>query len=405
MIAEPLLSFYCTIARQCFINNYVFAQADDEIEQAMALRDTLVASIASGTAVPILSLVAVAAYFPLHALPRIESVVDLQWPDAVQALLAQQISAPSEEKLLRTSMPVLTAICDDVSTQVRTQYEENPYPQWVKAAPGHSPKTVDAYMWERFPLSPFIELKKDDDIDILVAGCGTGQHSIETARRFKGVQVLAIDLSMASLCYAKRQTRALGLDNIHYAQADIMMLSSITQTFDVIETSGVLHHLADPLAGWRVLLALLRPRGLMLLGLYSETARRDIVAAQDFIAARGYRPTADDIRRFRKEVLACADGTPLKNVTLATDFFSLSACRDLLFHVQEHRLTLPKIAAFLAENNLQFLGFELDLQTNRDYARHFPSDIAMTDLAKWHQYETDNPRTFLQMYNFWVQKN
>ena len=405
LVAEPLLSFYCAIARQSFINNYVFAQADDEIEQAMALRDTLVASIASGAAVPILSLVAVAAYFPLHALPHTESLVDLQWPDAVKALLAQQVSAPSEEKRLRTSTPILTAICDDVSTQVRTQYEENPYPQWVKAAPGHSPKTVDVYMRERLPLSPFIELKKDADLDILVAGCGTGQHSIETARRFKGAQVLAIDLSMASLCYAERQTRALGLNNIHYAQADIMMLSSITQKFDVIETSGVLHHLADPLAGWRVLLSLLRPRGLMLIGLYSETARRDIVAAQNFITARGYRPTAEDIRRFRKEVLACADGTPVKNVTLVVDFFSLSQCRDLLFHVKEHRLILPKIAAFLAENNLQFLGFELDLQTKRDYARQFPSDISMTDLAKWHQYETDNPRTFLQMYNLWVQKN
>ena len=261
------------------------------------------------------------------------------------------------------------------------------------------------YIRERFPLSPFIDLKREDRVDILVAGCGTGQHSTETARRFKGAQVLAVDLSMASLCYAERQTRALGQNNIQYAQADIMMLSSITQTFDLIETSGVLHHLADPLAGWRVLLSLLRPRGLMLLGLYSETARRDIVAAQNLVKERDYRPTAHDIRRFRKEILACADGTPLKNVTLLEDFFNLSECRDLLFHVKEHRLILPKIAAFLAENNLQFLGFELDLQTKRDYARQFPSDISMTDLAKWHQYETDNPRTFLQMYNLWVQKN
>ena len=93
LIAEPLLSFYCAIARQCFINNYVFAQADDEIEQAMALRDTLVASSASGTAFPILSLVVVAAYFPLHALPRIESLVHLEWPNAVKALLAQHLRA------------------------------------------------------------------------------------------------------------------------------------------------------------------------------------------------------------------------------------------------------------------------------------------------------------------------
>ena len=86
------------------------------------------------------------------------------------------------------------------------------------------------------------------------------------------------------------------------------------------------------------------------------------------------------------------------------DFFNLSECRDLLFHIQEHRLSLPEIASFLAESNLQFLGFELDPQTRRNYGRRFPGDIAMTDLAQWHLYETDNPRTFIQMYQFWVQK-
>ena len=216
--------------------------------------------------------------------------------------------------------------------------------------------------------------------------------------------MLAVDLSLTSLCYAQRQTLALGLNNIQYAQADIMRLRSIDRMFDVIECGGVLHHLADPFAGWQVLLSLLRPGGIMRLGLYSEIARRDIVAARDFIAARGYRSDADDIRRCRQELLGCADGTPLKNVTLTTDFFSLNECRDLLFHVQEHRLTLTEIAAFLVANNLQFLGFDLDLQNCRNYVRQFPSDPAMTDLAQWHRYETDNPRTFSGMYQFWVQR-
>ena len=60
--------------------------------------------------------------------------------------------------------------------------------------------------------------------------------------------------------------------------------------FDFIEASGVLHHLADPWEGWRVLLSLLRPGGTMQVGLYSELARRNIVAARALIAERGYRP-------------------------------------------------------------------------------------------------------------------
>jgi SAM-dependent methyltransferase len=352
----------------------------------------------------VLLLVAVAAYVPLHTLPRAESLLERPWPEPVNELLVQQVRTPIEEQRLRASMPVLTPIGEGVSTQVRGQYEENPYPQWVKAAPAGTPKSVDVFMRQRFPLSPFVELGKSDDLDILVAGCGTGQHPIDTVSRFKAAQVLAVDLSLSSLCYAQRQTRALGLNTIHFAQADIMNLSSIDRTFDVIESGGVLHHLADPFAGWRVLLSLLRPRGVMLLGLYSEFARRDVVAARSFISARGYSPDADGIRRCRQALFDCADGTPLKDVTLNADFFSLSECRDLLFHVQEHRLTLPEIASFIAENNLQFLGFELDPQASRNYARQFPGDVAMTDLSQWHRYEVDNPYTFSRMYQFWVQR-
>ena len=42
---------------------------------------------------------------------------------------------------------------------------------------------------------------------ILVAGCGTGQHSIGTASRFSSCHVTAVDLSLASLAYAQRKTK------------------------------------------------------------------------------------------------------------------------------------------------------------------------------------------------------
>jgi len=88
---------------------------------------------------------------------------------------------------------------------------------------------------------------------------------------------LAVDLSISSLAYAKRKSRKLGLTTIEYAQADLLKLGSLGRSFDIIESSGVLHHLAAPWAGWRVLLSLLRPGGFMRLGFYSEVARRDIV--------------------------------------------------------------------------------------------------------------------------------
>ena len=129
-----------------------------------------------------------------------------------------------------------------------------------------------------------IKLKLFDDAikeveapNILIAGCGTGQHSIGTAARFKDSKVLAIDLSLSSLSYAKRKTEELGIQDIDYMQADILDLGKLGRQFDIVESAGVLHHMEDPVAGWRVLTDCLKPGGLMKIGLYSELAREHIV--------------------------------------------------------------------------------------------------------------------------------
>jgi SAM-dependent methyltransferase len=260
--------------------------------------------------------------------------------------------------------------------------------------------TVDEYLQSRFPLAPFRPLGDRGGIDILVAGCGTGEHSIGTARRYRGAKVLAIDLSLSSLAYAQRKTRELGLPNIEYAQADIVALGSIGRSFDVIDASGVLHHLSDPAAGWRVLLSLLRPGGLMRVGLYSERGRADIVAARQFIAERGFKATTADIRRCRQELLA----RPSTALTRYPDFFSISGCRDLLFHVQEHRFNISRIKEFLNGAGLAFLGFELHAAALQAYRSKHPSDQPMTDLECWDAFEREQPNTFGDMYQFWCQR-
>ena len=87
--------------------------------------------------------------------------------------------------------------------------------------------------------------------------------------------------------------------------ADLLRLDGWDRQFDAIVCTGVLHHLEDPLAGWRRLLRLLRPGGVMLVGLYSETARRGIVAAQAEVRALGAPPTPAGIRAARAHLEAC----------------------------------------------------------------------------------------------------
>jgi tetratricopeptide (TPR) repeat protein/SAM-dependent methyltransferase len=404
VLDETALKVGCALARQCFVNEYVFDLAEGELDRASRLRAAMIARMAAGDPIPPLWLAAVASYVPLSALPAAEAILHRSWPKALEELLTQQVREPLEDRNARASIPRLTPITDGVSLLVQQQYEENPYPRWVRTASLAGPVTIDVYLHRRLPLAPLRDLGKKDDVQILIAGCGTGQHSIETAQRLVDVETLAIDLSLTSLCYAQRKSRALGLANLHYAQADIMQLSAVGRTFDLIEAGGVLHHLADPLAGWRVLVALLRPRGIMRVGLYSKIARGDLGTAQAFIAERGYGSSADDIRQFRQDLMATGSETASRMASEHRDFFSISECRDLLFHCQEHRFTLQQISSFLVECGLAFLGFDIEGSLLQQFRRRFPDPGALTDLELWNAFETENPNTFIGMYQFFVQK-
>ena len=89
-------------------------------------------------------------------------------------------------------------------------------------------------------------------------------------------------------------------------------------------------------------------------------------------------------------------------VTQRPDFFSLSNCRDLLFHVQETAVTLKQIGGFLRDNKLALLGFDLDAAVLARYRTRFPDDPDATDLSNWADFEAEQPSTFDGMYQFWA---
>jgi Flp pilus assembly protein TadD/2-polyprenyl-3-methyl-5-hydroxy-6-metoxy-1,4-benzoquinol methylase len=397
------IGFHSALARQCFINEYVFAVAEDELRTVEALRESLSVALDTGAPVPASWLLAVATYFPLQSVRQWARLLERPWPPPVASLLTQQLREPAEERRLAAALRQLTEIEDRVSLAVQGQYEENPYPRWVKLPCAKKADCIESYLRQTFPMAAFAPAPPADRMEILVAGCGTGQHPIRTAQQFAEARVLAVDLSRNSLAYAARKTRELGLSSIEYSQADLLKLGSLDRRFDVIEASGVLHHLDDPWTGWRTLLSLLKPGGFMLLGLYSESARRDVVRLREFVAGRGYGSTAGEIRRCRQELMDM-DGGDRSAHAAPSDMFSISACRDLLFHVQEKRLTLPEIELFLRDNNLTFIGFEIASDVLHAYRSRFPGDRAATDLARWQVFEDENPDTFAGMYQFWIQK-
>jgi SAM-dependent methyltransferase len=304
-------------------------------------------------------------------------------PTGIESLVRRQIDEPSEERRLAGTIASVGRTDDPVSMKVRAQYEDNPYPRWVRTQ-----AVVD-------PVAPGANPR------ILVAGCGTGQHAVATALRYPGGTVLAVDLSVASLAYAKRKSAELGITNIEYRQGDILVLGALGERFDVIECSGVLHHMAQPLEGWRVLASLRRPGGRMRIGLYSEAGRRPVVRARKLIAEHGFKPDPEGIRATRAEI---RKDPLLAQLARNEDFYSMSGCRDLLFHVHEQRFTLPEVESMIARLGLRFLGFEFPDSgaTAQRYLERFPEDPDRVQLGNWHRFEQEFPDTFSRMYQFWV---
>ena len=407
-LADPAdvaaLSFYAALTRQCFINEFVFDCTESERLTVELCRTRLLALLEANATVPPLLLLAVAAYCPLQLLPGAERLLAIDQPDGVDEVVRQQIREPLQEQALHQRVKRLTPITDPTSEAVRDQYQQNPYPRWVRMHLREQPMAFNTELRYAVPLAQFAPLPDDTAPEVLIAGCGTGRDAIFAARRYRGARVLAIDLSVDSIAYAMRKTQELGLSNVEYAQADVLKLGQLARTFDIIESVGVLHHLADPFAGWRILLSRLRPGGFMRVGLYSQIARRPVMRAREFIAARGYASTTDDIRRFRQDAVAAETSEEVKLLSRSHAFYSLSDCRDLAFHVQEQQLTLAQVETFLREHGLAFIGFELEMSVLNRYRAGFGEDPTCTNLRNWARFEAENPDTFTGMYRFWIQR-
>jgi ubiquinone/menaquinone biosynthesis C-methylase UbiE len=397
--SPEVLRFQSALALQCFTNEYVYNQNDKETTALAALEVEVGEVLLKGKQPKPQSILCLATYKALHQYKWCNL---LALTSSIEEVVTRQIIEPKQESLLKSNMLVLQKITNKVSSKVREQYEESPYPRWVNMGLSLNPAPLSKTT-KKLKLRLFDKTINDIEApNILIAGCGTGQHSIRTASKFKNAKVLAVDLSLSSLAYAKRKTQELGFQNIDYMQADILDLGMLDRKFDIIESAGVLHHLDEPMTGWRSLTDCLELGGLMKIGLYSELARQFIVRMQEEINQSGIGSSDVAIRSFRSDVINSSEEHH-KRVRSAKDFYSLSELRDLLFHVQEHRFTIPQLKDCLSELDLKFCGFEADVIV-RDFKLTNTGVDDPYNLDKWHSYEEANPNTFIAMYQFWCQK-
>ena len=187
--ATAHLELACAMAQQCFINEYVYALSPDEEQKATILAEALATALAADAPIEAISLATVACYLPLSSLKDASRLLDRQWPQSVYPVLRQQIEEPRFEADIRHSIPRLTAIGEGVSSKVRQQYEENPYPRWTRVPKLARQVSPPAYFKRKFPNVDVPDLASSRPIDVLIAGCGTGLHAITAARRYQSARI------------------------------------------------------------------------------------------------------------------------------------------------------------------------------------------------------------------------
>lgn len=403
---EPVLRFTAALAVYALTTEFALYVSAAEDELLAQCHRRLATTAADDPELPLLA--AAAACYGLLAehspaiLPAALASPAAPLPEYGE-MCQLHLLEPLALRAWQARVPAMSGIHNPVSRAVRQQYEENPYPRWRFLGEAE-PATFDNRILRALPhleeaQRPRLQALPTDPLEVLVAGCGTGRNALWCAREYPNTHVLAVDLSSASLAYAMLKARELGISNVDFRQGDLLEIPTLGRSFDMIEAIGVLHHMEDPAAGLGALAKCLRPGGWMKVALYSQLARGAVREARRRIAEQKIPATPAGIRAFRQAILA-DPADPLHAPCIDwRDFFSLSECRDLLFHVQEHQFTTGGLAELIGSAGLEFMGFEAD---TRFAGAASPPVTDFRSLEQWGAFEAAHPGFFGSMYVMWL---
>jgi SAM-dependent methyltransferase len=398
---RDITSFALALLAQGWNNDHAWSVSHEETAALAALPVDL-AAITSGDRDATRCLILKGLYAPLDVAagqPLTTDDAHQIRPKLVREVIEPRVKAEIQEREIAANLTRLRPLTDATSLKVAGQYEQSPYPRWQSLM-----RTQAGQL--RASLARFVAPERlafmDGPFACLIAGAGTGQQVLQSAIAYgEKAHVTALDLSTASLAYATAKAREFNVENVRLVHGDILDADLLAQQFDIIECIGVLHHMADPWAGWRTLLRRLKPGGLMYIGLYSATSRANLAALRAEPGYPGPGCTDDAARAYRAELLSRPDDAPGGDIKLSRNAYALNEFRDLVLHESEMQMTIPEIAEFLDAHNLTFRGFTLPPERLAAFHSAFPHTPLPGRLADWAAFEQTNPRTFDAMYCFW----
>lgn len=278
-------------------------------------------------------------------------------------------------------------------TMVRTQYERHPYPRWVAEPllPNILPEPVRARM----------KTRRFEKPKLLLAGCGTGQQCFAARATHPGARITAVDFSVASLVYAARKCRQANLSGVTFAAAELEAFAQRSFKFDLIECTGVLHHLPDLEAGASALRRLAMPGSLLRLAVYSATAREPVRLMRVALARSGLDDSMESLRLLHRQILAGEHGPLPPALLRSPDLYSAGGLHDLLFNACEHALGAQAWAELLDRHGFGWVCMDPPRSVLEFAAATSGPDVNSWGPTQWAAFEQRHPFAFGGMYEFW----
>ena len=231
-------------------------------------------------------------------------------------------------------IPNLRLPCNTRTEIVRRFYQRAPFPDYP-------PRASLSWLRARAERSEFAHLMDraiPGDARVVEVGCGTGQMSLYLARADR--VVIGADLTRASLTIGAEAARRFELDQVQFIETDLHHAGLQEGAFDVVYSSGVLHHTPDPSLAFSRIVRLARPGGVIVVGVYNAFARIPLRARRIVAQLSGYRCIPCD------PVLRDRDSEPARHEAWL---------RDQYQHPEEHRHTLAEVQKWFAENGVEYL--------------------------------------------------
>jgi SAM-dependent methyltransferase len=251
---------------------------------------------------------------------------------------------------------------DSCTDRVREFYEQAPFPGY---RPRDSLEALRARA-ERSEFARLLDAAIPSDARILEVGCGTGQMSLFLASAER--LVVGADVTRASLELGAAAARRFGVTGVQFVETDLHNPGLRAGAFDVVYTSGVLHHTANPRQSFEAILPLLRPGGMIVIGLYNAFARVPLRLRRVVARLSGYRWIPLD------PVLRDRSSEPARREAWL---------RDQYRHPEEHRHTAAQVRGWFAENGIEYLRTYPSLLMGEKNADLFAADEDYWPVEAW----------------------